>query len=115
MGLRGLGLREQALGQRTELVQPSVNRRGEQQACRTDEQARDRVERRKGLEDDARAALYRDEDRRRDERAAGKDDRERRERDWERASNDELFYPRLGDRERADRDEEAERDVVGVG
>src|SRR2546422_7018322 len=114
-GLRGLGLREQALRQRPELVEPSVNGRGEQQACRTDQQARDRVERRKGLEDDARAALHRDEDRRRDERAAGKDDRERRERDWERASNDELFDPRFGDRERAHGDEEAERDGVGVG
>src|SRR5438309_4984058 len=69
-GLRGLGLREQALRHRTELVEPSVNGRGEQQACRTDQQARDRVERRKGLEDDARAALHCHEDRCRDERPA---------------------------------------------
>src|SRR5438552_2432382 len=114
-GLRGLGLREQALCQRTELVEPSVNGRGEQQACRTDQQARDRVERRKGLEDDARAALHRHEDRRRDERPARQDDRDRRKRDRERAPNDELFDPRLGHRERADWDEEAERDIVGVG
>src|SRR5437660_11802979 len=63
-GLRGLGLREQALRQRTELLEPSVNGRGEQQACRTDQQARDRVERTEGLEDDARGALHGHEDRR---------------------------------------------------
>src|SRR2546423_5286019 len=62
--------REQALGERAKLVEAAIDRRREQQTRRTDEQARDRVEGRQSLERDARAALDRDEHRRRDERAA---------------------------------------------
>src|SRR6266568_5050211 len=107
-------LGEQSLSQRSELMQAAVDGCGEQQACRSDEQSGDGIKRRQSFEGDARAALERDEYRRGDQRAPGKNDRERRQRDRERAAGDELVDSRLGDGERADRHEEAEGYVVSV-
>ena len=76
-GFTSNALREEALLQRAKLVQSAIDRGREQQARRSDKQARNRVERGKGLEGDARTPLDRDEHRGRDERAAREHDRDR--------------------------------------
>ena len=56
----------------------AIHGRGEEQACRADEQARHGIQRRERLERDTGTAFHRDEDRRRDQRASRKSDREPR-------------------------------------
>src|SRR2546427_1289981 len=68
-----------ALRHEPQLMQPAAHRRGEEQACRSDEKTRYREQRRQRLERHARAALYGDEDRRGEELAARKGAGDRRE------------------------------------
>src|SRR5688572_8717106 len=74
--LPGLAANDSALGERPELVQPSVYCRREQQAGRSHEQPKDREEWRERLERHARATLHGHKNGSREQRATREHDRE---------------------------------------